>query len=246
MAGHSKFKNIQFRKGAQDKKRAKQFSKIGREIQIAVKIAGTDIESNPRLRLAITKARSVNMPKDNVDRAINKNNSDTTEYSEVRYEGYGPFGTAFIVEALTDNKNRTASEIRSVFSKNGGNLGETGSVSFNFDKVGEIQIKSEINDTLLEELLESGLEDYSIEDNITNVYCKFESLASLEKVIMEKGLDVESALIVWKPNMTVKIEKEDELNRLIKLNDDLEDNDDVQNCFSNLDFDSSLLDNSNA
>ena len=246
MAGHSKFKNIQFRKGAQDKKRAKQFSKIGREIQIAVKIAGTDIESNPRLRLAITKARSVNMPKDNVDRAINKNNSDTTEYSEVRYEGYGPFGTAFIVEALTDNKNRTASEIRSIFSKNGGNLGETGSVSFNFDKVGEIQIKSEINDTLLEELLEQGLEDYSIEDNITNIYCKFESLASLEKVIMEKGLDVESALIVWKPNMTVKIEKEDELNRLIKLNDDLEDNDDVQNCFSNLDFDSSLLGNSNA
>jgi YebC/PmpR family DNA-binding regulatory protein len=246
MAGHSKFKNIQFRKGAQDKKRAKQFSKIGREIQIAVKIAGTDIESNPRLRLAITKARSVNMPKDNVDRAINKNNSDTTEYSEVRYEGYGPFGTAFIVEALTDNKNRTASEIRSIFSKNGGNLGETGSVSFNFDKVGEIQIKSEINDTLLEELLEHGLEDYLTEDNITNIYCKFESLASLEKVIMEKGLDVESALIVWKPNMTVKIEKEDELNRLIKLNDDLEDNDDVQNCFSNLDFDSSLLDNSNA
>ena len=246
MAGHSKFKNIQFRKGAQDKKRAKQFSKIGREIQIAVKIAGTDIESNPRLRLAITKARSVNMPKDNVDRAINKNNSDTTEYSEVRYEGYGPFGTAFIVEALTDNKNRTASEIRSIFSKNGGNLGETGSVSFNFDKVGEIQIKSEINDTLLEELLEHGLEDYLTEDNITNIYCKFESLASLEKVIMEKGLDVQSALIVWKPNMTVKIEKEDELNRLIKLNDDLEDNDDVQNCFSNLDFDSSLLDNSNA
>ena len=246
MAGHSKFKNIQFRKGAQDKKRAKQFSKIGREIQIAVKIAGTDIESNPRLRLAITKARSVNMPKDNVDRAINKNNSDTTEYSEVRYEGYGPFGTAFIVEALTDNKNRTASEIRSIFSKNGGNLGETGSVSFNFDKVGEIQIKSEINDTLLEELLEHGLEDYLTEDNITNIYCKFESLASLEKVIMEKGLDVESALIIWKPNMTVKIEKEDELNKLIKLNDDLEDNDDVQNCFSNLDFDSSLLDNSNA
>ena len=246
MAGHSKFKNIQFRKGAQDKKRAKQFSKIGREIQIAVKIAGTDIESNPRLRLAITKARSVNMPKDNVDRAINKNNSDTTEYSEVRYEGYGPFGTAFIVEALTDNKNRTASEIRSIFSKNGGNLGETGSVSFNFDKVGEIQIKSEINDTLLEELLEHGLEDCSIEDNISNIYCKLESLASLEKVNMEKGLDVESALIVWKPNMTVKIEKEDELNRLIKLNDDLEDNDDVQNCFSNLDFDSSLLDNSNA
>ncbi|MAH77850.1 MAG: YebC/PmpR family DNA-binding transcriptional regulator, partial [Pelagibacteraceae bacterium] len=120
MAGHSKFKNIQYRKGAQDKKRAKQFAKIGREIQIAVKIGGTDPESNPRLRLAITNARSVNMPKDNVDRAINKNNTDTADYSEVRYEGYGPFGTAFIVEALTDNKNKTASEIRSIFSKNGG------------------------------------------------------------------------------------------------------------------------------
>ena len=246
MAGHSKFKNIQFRKGAQDKKRAKQFSKIGREIQIAVKIAGTDIESNPRLRLAISKARSINMPKDNVDRAINKNNTDTTEYSEVRYEGYGPFGTAFIVEALTDNKNRTASEIRSIFSKNGGNLGETGSVSFNFDKVGEIQIKSEISDTILEDLLDHGLEDYSLDDKMTNIYCKFESLTSLEKVIIEKNLEVESALIIWKPNMTVKIEKEDELNRLIKLTDDLEDNDDVQNCFSNLDFDPSLLGSANA
>tara|TARA_B100000965_G_scaffold73645_1_gene58132 strand:+ start:2382 stop:3122 length:741 start_codon:yes stop_codon:yes gene_type:complete len=246
MAGHSKFKNIQFRKGAQDKKRAKQFSKIGREIQIAVKIAGTDIESNPRLRLAISKARSVNMPKDNVDRAINKNNTDSTEYSEVRYEGYGPFGTAFIVEALTDNKNRTASEIRSIFSKNGGNLGETGSVSFNFDRVGEIQIKGEINDKILEELLDNGLEDYSTDENITFIYCKFESLASLEKVILEKNLLVESALIIWKPNMIVNIKKEDELNRLIKLNDDLEDNDDVQNCFSNLDFDSSLLEKSSA
>ncbi len=246
MAGHSKFKNIQFRKGAQDKKRAKQFSKIGREIQIAVKIAGTDIESNPRLRLAISKARSVNMPKDNVDRAINKNNTDTTEYNEVRYEGYGPFGTAFIVEALTDNKNRTASEIRSIFSKNGGNLGETGSVSFNFDKVGEIQIKSKMDDNLLEELLDHGLEDYSFEEDITYIYCKFESLVSLEKIILKKNLEIISALIVWKPNMTVKIEKEDELNKLIKLNDDLEDNDDVQNCFSNLDFDSSLLESSDA
>tara|TARA_Y100000996_G_scaffold411669_1_gene396267 strand:- start:43 stop:783 length:741 start_codon:yes stop_codon:yes gene_type:complete len=246
MAGHSKFKNIQYRKGAQDKKRAKQFAKIGREIQIAVKIAGTDIESNPRLRLAISKARSVNMPKDNVERAINKNNSDTTEYSEVRYEGYGPFGTAFIVEALTDNKNRTASEIRSIFSKNGGNLGETGSVSFNFDKVGEIQVKEDIKDTDLEELMDHGLQDYFNEDHLTFVYCKFEDLVSLEKKIIDKNLNIESALMIWKPNITVKIDKEDELNRLIKLNDDLEDNDDVQNCFSNLDFDSSLLENSSA
>jgi len=169
MAGHSKFKNIQYRKGAQDKKRAKQFAKIGREIQIAVKIGGSDPESNPRLRLAINNARSVNMPKDNVDRAINKNNSDTTDYNEVRYEGYGPFGTAFIVEALTDNKNRTASEIRSIFSKNGGNLGETGSVSFNFDKVGEILIKGNLDDTTLEQLLDYGLDDYSSEDGMTYI-----------------------------------------------------------------------------
>ena len=246
MAGHSKFKNIQYRKGAQDKKRAKQFAKIGREIQIAVKIGGTDPESNPRLRLAINNARTVNMPKDNVDRAINKNNSDTTDYNEVRYEGYGPFGTAFIVEALTDNKNRTASEIRSIFSKNGGNLGETGSVSFNFDKVGEIQIKGNLEDTTLEQLLDYGLDDYSSEDGLTYIYCKFEDLSSLEKAMREKNMEIESASIIWKPNMTVNIEKEDELNRLIKLNEDLEDNDDVQNCFSNLDFDSSLLDSSNA
>ncbi len=246
MAGHSKFKNIQYRKGAQDKKRAKQFAKIGREIQIAVKIGGSDPESNPRLRLAINNARSVNMPKDNVDRAINKNNSDTTDYNEVRYEGYGPFGTAFIVEALTDNKNRTASEIRSIFSKNGGNLGETGSVSFNFDKVGEILIKGSLDDTTLEQLLDYGLDDYSIEDGMTYIYCKFEDLASLEKAMREKNMEIESASIIWKPNSTVNIEKEDELNRLIKLNEDLEDNDDVQNCFSNLDFDSSLLDSSSA
>ena len=246
MAGHSKFKNIQYRKGAQDKKRAKQFAKIGREIQIAVKIGGTDPESNPRLRLAITNARSVNMPKDNVDRAISKNNTDISDYSEVRYEGYGPFGTAFIVEALTDNKNRTASEIRSIFSKNGGNLGETGSVSFNFSKVGEIQLKKEIDDSALEDLLEHGLEDYNTEDEITYLYSSFEALASLEKILVEKKIGIQSANIIWKPNLTVKIEKEDELNKLIKLNEELEDNDDVQNCFSNLDFDTNLLEVTNA
>ena len=165
---------------------------------------------------------------------------------EVRYEGYGPFGTAFIVEALTDNKNRTASEIRSIFSKNGGNLGETGSVSFNFDKVGEIQMHGILDDTTLEQLLDYGLDDYTTEDGMTYIYCKYEDLASLEKAMREKNMEIESASIIWKPNMTVNIEKEDELNRLMKLNEDLEDNDDVQNCFSNLDFDSSLLDNSSA
>ena len=246
MAGHSKFKNIQYRKGAQDKKRAKQFAKIGREIQIAEKIGGTDPESNPRLRLAITNARSVNMPKDNVDRAINKNNTEASDYSEVRYEGYGPFGTAFIVEALTDNKNRTASEIRSIFSKNGGNLGETGSVSFNFNKVGEIQIKKEIDDSALEDLLDYGLEDYNTDDDVTYLYSSFEELASFEKILVDKNFDIESANIIWKPNLTVKIEKKEDLEKLIRLNEELEDNDDVQNSFSNLDFDSELLEVNNA
>ena len=246
MAGHSKFKNIQYRKGAQDKKRAKQFAKIGREIQIAVKIGGTDPESNPRLRLAITNARSVNMPKDNVDRAINKNNTEASDYSEVRYEGYGPFGTAFIVEALTDNKNRTASEIRSIFSKNGGNLGETGSVSFNFNKVGEIQIKKKIDDSALEDLLDHGLEDYITDGDVTYLYSSFEELASFEKILVDKKFDIESANIIWKPNLTVKIEKKEDLDKLIRLNEELEDNDDVQNCFSNLDFDSELLEVNNA
>ena len=246
MAGHSKFKNIQYRKGAQDKKRAKLFAKIGREIQIAVKIGGTDPESNPRLRLAMTNARSVNMPKDNVDRAINKNNSEVSDYSEVRYEGYGPFGTAFIVEALTDNKNRTASEIRSIFSNNGGNLGETGSVSFNFNKVGEIQVKKEIDDSALEDLLDHGLEDYNIDDDVTYLYSSFEELASFEKILVDKKFDIDSANIIWKPNLTVKIEKKEDLDKLIRLNEELEDNDDVQNCFSNLDFDSELLEVNNA
>ena len=246
MAGHSKFKNIQYRKGAQDKKRAKQFAKIGREIQIAVKIGGTDPESNPRLRLAITNARSVNMPKDNVDRAINKNNTEASDYSEVRYEGYGPFGTAFIVEALTDNKNRTASEIRSIFSKNGGNLGETGSVSFNFNKVGEIQIKKQIDDSALEDLLDHGLEDYNKDDDVKYLYSSFEELASFEKILVDKNFDIESANIIWKPNLTVKIEKKEDLDKLIRLNEELEDNDDVQNYFSNLDFDSELLEFNNA
>ena len=149
-------------------------------------------------------------------------------------------------QALTDNKYRTASEIRSIFSKNGGNLGETGSVSFNFNKVGEIQLKKEIDDSALEDLLEYGLEDYNTEDNVTFLYSSFEALGSLERILVEKKFDIESANIIWKPNLTLKIEKEEELTKLIKLNEELEDNDDVQNCFSNLDFDTDLLEVTNA
>ena len=246
MAGHSKFKNIQFRKGAQDKKRAKQFGKIGREIQIASKLGGPDPEKNPRLRLAMNNARSVNMPKDNIERAINKNNTDNADYSEIRYEGYGPYGTAFIIEALTDNKNRTATEIRTIFSRNGGNLGETGSVSYNFDKVGEVVIKASLNDEMIEELIEVGVEDYVLDEGETYLYCKLEDLFTVEKFVQDKKLEVEGAKLIWKPNMNVEITSREDLEKLLKLSDDLEDNDDVQNCFSNLDFDSKLIGESDA
>ena len=246
MAGHSKFKNIQFRKGAQDKKRAKQFGKIGREIQIASKLGGPDPEKNPRLRLAMNNARSVNKTKDNIERAINKNNTDTADYSEIRYEGYGPYGTAFIIEALTDNKNRTATEIRTIFSRNGGNLGETGSVSYNFDKVGEVVIKASLNDETIEELIEVGVEDYVLDGGETYLYCKLEDLFTVEKFVQDKKLEVEGAKLIWKPNMNVEITSREDLEKLLKLSDDLEDNDDVQNCFSNLDFDSKLIGESDA
>ncbi len=246
MAGHSKFKNIQFRKGAQDKKRANQFGKIGREIQIASKLGGPDPETNPRLRLAINNGRSVNMPKDNIERAINKNNTDTADYLEIRYEGYGPFGTAFIIEALTDNKNRTATEIRTIFSRNGGNLGETGSVSYNFDKVGEIIINSVLNDQTIESLIEIGVEDYVVENDTTCLYCKFENLFEVERFVQDKELKIEEAKLIWKPNMNVEITSKEDLERLLKLSDELEENDDVQNCFSNLNFDSKLIGESNA
>ena len=168
MAGHSKFKNIMHRKGAQDKKRAKEFSRLGREISVAVKVGGDDPESNIRLRSAITAAKGLNMPKDNIERAIKKGqgNDPDSNYEEVRYEGYGPAGVAIIVEALTNNKNRTAAEIRSTFSKYGGNLGESGSVSFGFERLGNITINKNLvnEEDLFEFLIENETEDYDSND----------------------------------------------------------------------------------
>ena len=247
MAGHSHWAGIKHKKGKADKQRSKIFSKLSKEITVAAKLGDKDPAMNPRLRSAIQAARSANMPKDNIERAIDKSSATTgSNFENLRYEGFGPDKIAVIVETLTDNKNRTASEIRSIFSKNGGNLGETGSVSFNFNKVGEIQVKKEIDDGALEDLLDHGLEDYNTEDDTTYIYCSYETLASLEKIMREKKFEIESANIIWKPNLTVNIEKEEELTKLVKLNDELEDNDDVQNCFSNLDFDSSLLEVTNA
>jgi len=244
MAGHSKFKNIMHRKGAQDKKRAKEFSRLGREISVAVKVGGDDPESNIRLRSAITAAKGLNMPKDNIERAIKKGqgNDPDSNYEEVRYEGYGPDGVAIIVEALTNNKNRTAAEIRSTFSKYGGNLGETGSVSFGFERLGNISInKNNVKEEdLFEFLVENETDDYEVNNDEYIIYCDQNKLHQLnEKVIKEYG-NTNYSNLIWKSKNTINIDKES-ADKLFKLLEILEDNDDVQVVSSNFEVDEAVM-----
>jgi len=244
MAGHSKFKNIMHRKGAQDKKRAKEFSRLGREISVAVKVGGDDPESNIRLRSAITAAKGLNMPKDNIERAIKKGqgNDPDSNYEEVRYEGYGPDGVAIIVEALTNNKNRTAAEIRSTFSKYGGNLGETGSVSFGFERLGNISINKNTvkEEDLFEFLVENETDDYEINNDEYIIYCDQNKLHQLnEKIIKEYG-NTNYSNLIWKSKNTINIDKES-ADKLFKLLEILEDNDDVQVVSSNFEVDEAVM-----
>jgi len=244
MAGHSKFKNIMHRKGAQDKKRAKEFSRLGREISVAVKVSGDDPESNIRLRSAITTAKGLNMPKDNIERAIKKGqgNDPDSNYEEVRYEGYGPDGVAIIVEALTNNKNRTAAEIRSTFSKYGGNLGESGSVSFGFERLGNISLnKSYVKEEdLFEFLVENETDDYEVSNNEYIIYCDQNKLHQLnEKIIKEYG-NTNYSNLIWKSKNTINIDKES-ADKLFKLLEILEDNDDVQVVSSNFEVDEDVM-----
>ena len=244
MAGHSKFKNIMHRKGAQDKKRAKEFSRLGREISVAVKVGGDDPESNIRLRSAITAAKGLNMPKDNIERAIKKGqgNDPDSNYEEVRYEGYGPDGVAIIVEALTNNKNRTAAEIRSTFSKYGGNLGETGSVSFGFERLGNISINKNTvkEEDLFEFLLENETDDYEVNNDEYIIYCDQNKLHQLnEKIIKEYG-NTNYSNLIWKSKNTINIDKES-ADKLFKLLEILEDNDDVQVVSSNFEVDEAVM-----
>lgn len=244
MAGHSQFKNIMYRKGAQDKKRAKVFSKATKEIIVSVKQGGPDPESNARLRAAIAAARAVNMPKDNVERAIKKalGNDDASNYAEVRYEGYGPGGVAVIVDALTDNRNRTASDVRSTFTKYGGNLGESNSVLFQFDHVGEIAYPANVAsvETMFEEALEAGAQD--VDSSPTNhlVVTAFEELNAVRETLIKKFGDPERAEGVWKPKNTVPVD-ENQAATLLKLIAALEDNDDVQMVSTNFDIDEAVL-----
>ena len=244
MAGHSKFKNIMHRKGAQDKKRAKVFSRLGKEISVSVKSGGADPESNIRLRSAINTAKSLNMPKDNIERALKKGegNDPDSNYEEVRYEGYGPDGVAIIVEAMTNNKNRTAAEIRSIFSKSGGNLGESGSVSFGFKRLGSIILKKNYasEEDLFEFVVENGSEDVESNEEDHIIYCEHSDLHDLNEKITSKFGPTSNAELIWKSDMTIEVKKE-KAEKLFKLLNSLEDNEDVQGVSSNFEVSEEIL-----
>ncbi len=235
MAGHSKWANIQHRKGRQDKLRSKLFSKLSKEITVAAKMGDPDPDKNPRLRLAVKEAKSNSMPKDVIDRAIKKSQGgDADSYEEIRYEGYGPGGVAVIVEAMTDNRNRTASTVRSTFSKNGGNLGETGSVGFMFDRKGEVVYPASVGDadTVMMAAIEAGAEDVQSDEESHVIICADTDLNEVATALEEALGESESTKLIWKPNMTTEVDAEG-LTKLMKLLDTLEDDDDVQRVTAN-------------
>ena len=235
MAGHSQFKNIMHRKGAADSRRSRLFSKLAREITVAAKLGTPDPGMNPRLRLAIQNARAENMPKDNIERAIKKAmGGDAENYEEVRYEGYGPGGVAMIVEALTDNRNRTAGAVRSYLTKNGGQLGETGSVSFMFNRVGQIVYKPEAGDadTVLEAAIEAGADDVKSDEDGHVITCAFGDLGEVARKLEASLGEAETVKAVWLPQTATSLDDE-KAATMLKLLDALEEDDDVQNVYSN-------------
>ena len=235
MAGHSKFKNIMHRKGAQDKKRSAMFSKLSREITVAAKMGMPDIDMNPRLRVAVNAAKSQSMPKDNIQRAIDKASANEgDDYEEMRYEGFGPGGVSLIVEALTDNRNRTATNVRTIFSKNGGNMGATGAVSHSFDRLGLISYPGSVGDEekILEAALEAGADDIESSEDGHDIWTSMDDLhevaASLEKALGE----AETVKLAWRPQLRVEVEEKD-AETLFKLIDALDEDDDVQTHWGN-------------
>jgi YebC/PmpR family DNA-binding regulatory protein len=244
MAGHSKFKNIQFRKGKQDKLRSKLFSKLSRDITLAAKQGLPDPSSNARLRLAIINARAESMPKDNIDRAIKKGAAgETDNLEEIRYEGFGPGGIGVIVEVLTDNRNRAAANVRTIFGKNGGNFGETGSVSFMFERLGQIvyPMSAGSEDKVMEAAIEAGAQDVEADQGDEDtpathvIYTAFEDLASVVEALEAALGPAKSTAIVWRPKTLTPVSGDDAA-ALMKLIDALDDDDDVQNVYSNVDL----------
>lgn len=246
MAGHSQFANIKHRKGAQDAKKAKRFTKILREITVAAKTGQPDPEFNPRLRNAIIEARVNNMPKDRIEAAIKKATSGASgeNFDEIRYEGYAPGGVAIIVEALTDNRNRTAGEVRSIFTKMGGALGETGSVGFMFDHVGLIQFDGQkaSEEIMFEAALEAGAEEVESHENLHIIITQPENFIATRDNLIKKFGDPISAKLDWKAKVTVEIPDLEQAQKLLKLIDNLEDCDDVQNVTGNYVFASEIVD----
>ena len=243
MAGHSQFKNIMHKKGKQDAIRSKLFSKLAREITVAAKMGLPDPNMNARLRAAVLAARAENMPKDNIERAIKKaSGADAENYDEVRYEGYAPGGVAVIVEALTDNRNRTAGEVRSYFTKAGGALAETGAVSFMFDRVGQIEFdkKAASEDAMMEAAIEAGADDVSATEETHEIITSLESLRDVAKALEEKFGEPRKAALVWRPQNTIKVDDESG-EKILKLVGLLEDNDDVQNVYANFEISDALM-----
>jgi YebC/PmpR family DNA-binding regulatory protein len=243
MAGHSQFKNIMHRKGRVDAQRSKLFSKLAREITVAAKMGMPDPNMNPRLRAAVLAARAENMPRDNIERAIKKSQGgDAENYDEIRYEGYGPGGAALIVEAMTDNRNRTASDIRSYFTKAGGNLAETGAVAFMFDHMGAVEFESKAAepDAMLEAAIDAGAEDVVSDESGHVVYCEAGSLAEVTKALEARFGEPRKASLVWKPQNAVAVEDETG-EKLLRLMEVLEDHDDVQNVFANFELSDTLM-----
>ena len=242
MAGHSQFKNIMHRKGRVDAQRSKLFSKLAREITVSAKMGLPDPAMNPRLRAAIIAARAENMPKDNIERAIRKaQGGDAESYDEIRYEGYGPGGAALIVEAMTDNRNRTASDIRSSFTKAGGSLAETGAVSFMFDRVGLVEYPADKADpdAVLEAAIEAGADDVVSSDAGHEVYCAQDALGEVAKALETRFGEPRRAALVWKPQSTVAVDDEAG-EKLVRLVETLEDHDDVQHVWGNFEVSDAL------
>jgi YebC/PmpR family DNA-binding regulatory protein len=243
MAGHSQFKNIMHRKGKQDKVRSKVFGKLAREITVSAKMGLPDPAFNPRLRAAILAARAENMPKDNIERAIKKaSGNDAESYDEIRYEGYGPGGVAVIVEALTDNHNRTAGEVRATFTKNGGNLATTGAVSFMFNHVGVVEYDAKVAsaDAMLDAAIEAGADDVTSNDDGHQVLTTPESLRDVAKGLEAKFGEPRKSALLWKPQNTVALDDEAG-EKMLKLIESLDDNDDVQNVYANFEVSDALV-----
>ena len=243
MAGHSKWANIQHRKGRQDAQRSKLFSKLSKEITVAAKMGDPDPDKNPRLRLAVKEAKSNSVPKDVIDRDINKaSGGDEDNYEEVRYEGYGPEGIAVIVEAMTDNRNRTASSVRSLFTKSGGNLAETGAVSFMFERKGLVSYPATVGDadTVLMAAIEAGAEDVESSDESHDIYCDATDLHAVSTALEASLGESETTKLIWKPSTTTELDLEG-AQKLMNLINALEDDDDVQTVTANFEISDEIM-----